>query len=210
MKGKIAGHQHFCYPGRMKKSSWLSLTGRHAGFARAIPRVQYRMRAGILAIFIVVCEVAYGQSLDEINKREEAVREAWQKTPLTVRRALFVTEEPSGFGIYTPRPSGPFKSGERMIVYAEPVAFEWKNVDGQYEFGFKIDLIVKSADGKIIAEQNNFGNLSFKSRAQNRELFIHLDVDLNGAPPGDYLLDFKLHDAETDKTGMVELPFTLQ
>jgi len=34
------------------------------------------------------------KSLDEINKREQAVFEAWEKTPLTTQRALFVTEEP--------------------------------------------------------------------------------------------------------------------
>jgi hypothetical protein len=45
-------------------------------------------------------EIAFGQSLDEIEKRDEAVRQAWEKTPFTMRRALFVTGKPGGFGVH--------------------------------------------------------------------------------------------------------------
>lgn len=200
----------FCYPERMRKSSWLPVTGSPSSFARAKFGLRFRLWPAILVSMAVVCQFAYGQSLDEINRREDAVREAWEKTPLTVRRALFVSEEPQGFGVYTPRPSARFKAGEQMIVYAEPVGYEWKSVqDGQYEFGVKVDLIIKTAAGKIVGEQDNFGNLVLKSRTQNREFLIHLDVNLNGAPAGDYVLGFRLHDANTDKTAMIELPFSL-
>lgn len=195
----------------MKKSSWLPVTSSPASFARAKSGLRSSLCPAILVALMVGCEFVYGQSLDEINKREEAVREAWEKTPLTVRRALFVSEEPQGFGIYTPRPSARFKAGEQMIVYAEPVGFEWKSLeDGQYEFGLKVDLIVKTAAGKVIVEQDNFGNLVLRSRARNREFLTHFDVNFTGAPPGDYLLDFRLRDAEGDKAGLIELPFTLE
>ena len=82
--------------------------------------------------------------------------------------------------------------------------------DGQYEFGVKVDLIIKTAAGKIIYEKDNFGNLLFKSRAQNREVMIHLDVNVTGAPTGDYVLAFRLHDAESDKATTIELPMTLE
>src|SRR5260221_10718945 len=83
---------------------------------------------------IAGCQLAYSQSLDEINKREQAVVEAWEKTPLTIQRALFVAEEPKAYGIYTPRSSSRFKAGEPIIVYAEPIGFGWKSVeDDQFE-----------------------------------------------------------------------------
>ena len=99
-----------------------------------------------------------------------------------------------------------------MIVYAEPVAYGWKSVESdQYEFGFTIDLIVKTAAGKKILEKDKFGDMMFKSRAQNRELFLNLTVDLTGADPGDYLLDFRVHDTETaNKTATYRLPFTME
>jgi hypothetical protein len=168
------------------------------------------LRPAMIAL-VAGCQFAYSQSLDEINKREEAVIEAWEKTPLTVRRALFVTEEPKGFGIYTARASSHFKRGEPIIVYAEPIGFGWKSVeDGQFEFGFNVDLAVKTAAGKTVGGQDNFGKLAMKSRYRNREFMIHLTLNLSDAPTGDYLLDYKLHDLGTDKTTTLELPFTLE
>jgi hypothetical protein len=161
---------------------------------------------------IVGCQFASGQSLDAIDKCDEAVREAWAKTPFVLRNALFVTGSPEAFGSYTPRSPAPFKSGEQMIVYVEPVAFEWKSLeDGQCEFGFTVDLLVKTAAGQTILEKNKFGTMMFKSRAQNREVFLKLTVNLTGATPGDYLLDFRVHDAEAaDAVATFELPITLE
>jgi hypothetical protein len=153
-------------------------------------------------------EFASGQSADEIRKRDEAARQAWEKTPFMIGSALFVTGKTEGFGMYTPRPAAPFKAGEQLVVYAEPLAFEWKSVEGdQYEFGFTVDFVLKTAAGKIIGGQDKFADLIFKSRAQNREVFLKLDLDLTGVSPGDYLLDLRVHDAEAGKTAMIELPF---
>jgi hypothetical protein len=44
-----------------------------------------------------------------------------------------------------------------------------------------------------------------------RNGYLKLSVDLTGADPGDYLLDFRVHDAEgVNKTAMIELPITLE
>jgi len=160
---------------------------------------------------IAGCQFAYSQSLDEINKREQAVFEAWEKTPLTTQRALFVTEESKAFGIYSPRSSSRFKAGEPIIVYAEPIGFGWNSIeDDQFEFGFNVDLAVKTAAGETVARQDNFGKMAMKSRHRNREFMIHLTLHLNDAPPGDYLVNYKLHDLGTDKTTTLELPFTIE
>jgi hypothetical protein len=178
----------------------------------SIVALRFVFFAGGAFALMVGCEFAYGQSLDEINKRDAAVREAWEKTAFSIRNAFFVTEAPQAFGAYTPRLSTPFKAGEQMIVYAEPIAYGWKSIEGgQYEFGFTVDLIVKTPDGKSILEKDNFGQMMFKSRAQNRELFLKLTVNLTGADPGNYVLDFRVHDAEAEKkTAMIELPITLE
>ena len=168
--------------------------------------------SGSVLTLIVGCQFACGQSLDEIDKRDAAVREAWQKTPFSLRHAFLVTEAPQAFGAYTPRLPAPFKAGEQIIVYAEPVGYLWKSIEGdQYQFGFTVDLIVKTAAGKTILEKDNFGKMMFTSRVQNRELFLKLTLDLTGANPGDYLLDFRVHDAEVEnKTATVELPITME
>jgi hypothetical protein len=174
--------------------------------------LRFILFAGGAFALMAGCEFACGQTLDEINKRDAAVREAWIKTPFSLRNAFLVSEAPEAFGSYTPRSPAPFKAGEQMIVYAEPVAYGWKSAGGgQYEFGFTVDLVVKDATGKTILEKDNFGKMMFKSRVQNRELFLKLTVNLTGADPGDYLLDFRVHDAEAEnKTAMIELPITLE
>jgi hypothetical protein len=151
------------------------------------------------------------QSLEDLDKCEAAVLEAWQKAPLTVRNAVFVTEEPKAFGIYDPRPSARFQSGEKLILYLEPVGYGWKDVgNGQFEFGFRVDLLLKTAAGETVGSQDNFGTFALKSRHRNREFMAHLTLTLTDAPPGDYILSYKLHDLETDKTATVDEPFTLE
>ena len=143
--------------------------------------------------------LAKGQSLGEIDKRDEAVQVAWEKTPFAIRQALFVTGKPGGFGMYTPRPDTPFKAGEQLVVYAEPVAFEWKGVeDDQYEFGFTVDFVLKTADGKIIGGQDEFANMIFKVASKTGKFFLSW-IYLTRATPGDYLLDFRIHDAKLIK-----------
>jgi len=73
-----------------------------------------------------------------------------------------------------------------------------------------VDLIVKTPDGKVMVEQDNFGKMALKSRHRNREFMIHVTLHLSDAPPGDDLLDYKLHDLGTEKTTTLELPFTIE
>ncbi len=180
-------------------------TTRHVAF-------KFALLAGAALTLVFDCQFACGQSLDEIDKRDAAVREAWEKTPFSLRNAFLVAEAPQAFGAYTPRSPAPFKAGEQMIVYAEPVGFVWKSIEGaQYQFGFTVDLIVKTAAGKTILEKDNFGKMMFESRVRNRELFLKLTVDLTGADPGNYLLDFRVHDAEGEnKIATIELPITME
>jgi hypothetical protein len=165
----------------------------------------------ILLAGLAMTGPARAQLLDDPDKCEAAVLEAWQKAPLTVRNAVFVTEEPKAFGIYNPHTSASFRPGEKIILYLEPVGYGWKDVgEGQFEFGFRVDLLLKTAAGETVASQDNFGTFALKSRHRNREFMVHLTLTLTDAPPGDYILSYKLHDLETDKTATVDEPFTLE
>src|SRR5437588_816249 len=59
----------------------------------------------VLLLFTMLLSVGavHAQSLEEIDRRQAAMIEAWEKTPLTIRRALFITGEPRGFGLYQER-----------------------------------------------------------------------------------------------------------
>lgn len=152
----------------------------------------------------------HAQTLQDIQKQEAALDAVWEKTPFSVRKTLFVTERPSGYGEYTERSSHIFKPGEPLIVYVEPVAYGWKDDgNGVFDFGVSVDLLVKRKDGNIVAGKEGFLRMLQHSHARNKELMLTLNLNLNGAPAGDYTLEYKLHDLVTEKAATVELPFTI-
>ena len=151
---------------------------------------------------------AHAQSLEEIDKRQAALIEAWEKTPLTIRRALFIKGEPRGFGLYEERGSKEFKKGEKIVVYAEPVGFGWKDAGkGMFELGFVVDFHIKSRAGEVLAEKENFMRIATESHTRNLEFMVVLTLNMSSAPAGDYVVEYKLHDIASDKTAVFEMPF---
>ena len=135
---------------------------------------------------------------------------AWAQTPFAVRQAFFVQAEPTLFGVYDKRADGPFKPGEAMVVYAEPVGYAFKdNKDGTVSFGFDIDVAIKSPEGKVGFEQKSWQKISVVSHAHNHESYLALTLEVTGSDPGDYVLDYTIHDQISGKTVDVALPFTL-
>lgn len=155
-------------------------------------------------------ETAAAQSLEEIDKRQVAVIEAWQKTPLTIRRALFIEGEPRGFGLYQERSNTEFKPGEKIVVYAEPVGYGWKDAgNGMFELGFVVDFVIKSKDGEVLAGKDNFMRIATESHTRNMEFMVVLTLNMSSAPPGDYVVQYKSHDIASDKTASFEMPFKI-
>ena len=172
------------------------------------------MRLTVLGslVFLVLMQPVplLAQSLDDVAKAEAAVDDVWGKTPLSFTHALFVAGAPAGFGIYTARPDGPFKAGEKLIVYAEPVGYGWKDKgDGTYDFGFDVDLALKSPDGTVLTQQKSFAHLPINSHAKNHEFMLTLTLDVTGADPGQYVLEYTVHDLASNKSAVISLPFTL-
>jgi len=163
-----------------------------------------------LLLLIASGGAGYSQTLADIDKRDAAVMEAWAATPLSVRRALFVEGHPDGFGQYVERSSSAFKKGEKLVTYAEPAGYGWKDIgNGTYEFGFKVDFLLKTPDGKVLAGQEDFADLSQKSHARNREFMVILTLNVTGAPPGDYVIEYRLRDVTGAKTGAFSQPFKI-
>jgi hypothetical protein len=148
------------------------------------------------------------QSLADIEQREVAVRDAWTKTPLTVAKSIFTTGKATGFGIYTPRPTAIFPSGEPLEVYCEPVGYGFKPIGDQWEFGFNVDFLVKTKEGTILGGKTDFGHFGMHSYHQNHEFNVNLTVTLTGLQPGDYVVEFTLRDITGPKSTTFKLPFT--
>jgi hypothetical protein len=127
-----------------------------------------------------------------------------------VRRALFVADHPHGFGLYQERASNVFKPGEALVTDAEPVGYGAKDAGNSLlQFGFAVDFLIKSPDGQILTGQQDFARLTQQSYVRNLEFMPLLTLDVSGAPPGDYVGEYKLRDISGDKTTSFELPFKI-
>lgn len=165
-----------------------------------------------LACILLVTAVppAAAQTLAEIDRAEAALDAAWAATPIQTRTVALVAAPPAGFGLYEPHPTGVFAPGEPIIAYAEPVGFGYsEQAPGLWQLGFDVDLLVKTADGQILGGQEGFERLALTSRTRNREFMLTLTLDLDGAPPGDYVVQYTLNDIASDKSGQFSLPFTI-
>jgi hypothetical protein len=166
----------------------------------------------IFLVFILSLSAlgANAQSIEEVDKRRAALIESWQLTPLTIRRAIFVKGEPRGFGLYEEHSSNEFRPGEKVIVYAEPVGYGWKELgNGLFQLGFVVDFVIKSKDGEILAGKDNFMRIATDSHTRNLEFMVVLTLNMSSAPAGDYVIEYKLHDIASDKTASFQMPFKI-
>jgi len=169
------------------------------------------MRLIFFALVLLLSAVVAGaQSLEEVDKRRAALIEAWQQTPLTIRKAIFVKGEPRGFGLYEEHPSNEFRPGEKVVVYAEPVGYGWKDLgNGLFQLGFIVDFVIKAKDGEILAGKDNFMRIATDTHTRNLEFMVVLTLNLSSAPAGDYVVEYKLHDVASDKTASFQMPFKI-
>ena len=151
-----------------------------------------------------------GRDLEAYETMRRATLKMWRSSPLLFRKAIFVKKAPKGFGIYDPRPDGPFKPGEKLFVYIEPIGFVWKERDGLKHAELVADLVLKDAEGTVLAEQEGFGTFTFDSRDQNTEVITALTIDFTEAPEGKYTAELKFTDMLGKKSATIELPFEIK
>jgi len=150
-------------------------------------------------------------NLAKINALQNAVADAWQKMALTQRRAVFVSARPESYGVYEERNSTIFKAGEKLITYVEPIGYTWTaNADGTYNYGIFVDFLVKQSDGKVLGGQEKLLKFAKRSRVRNQELMLVLTLSLGAVEPGEYLVEYTLHDDQSKKESKFTQNFTIQ
>lgn len=148
---------------------------------------------------------------DEAMKALDTVQDMiWRESPLSIRKAVFVTGEPQGFGIYTERSNSEFSSGETLIIYAEPFGFGYGRDNELFVIDLGLDFVIKASDGSVLAQQQNFGSLTLRSRVPNREFMAKINYDFSGIEPGDYEVMTRMKDKNSDKTVEFTMPFKIK
>ncbi|TCQ09641.1 hypothetical protein C8J34_10236 [Rhizobium sp. PP-F2F-G36] len=131
--------------------------------------------------------------------------------PFAVGTATFVASDPSGFGMFEPRPNSIFKPGEKIVAYLEPMGLTWKpaQVPDKMETRFTVDFDLLDAGGTVLGSQKAFGNFTFTGVSKNAEIFATLTLDVSEAPVGSYVLRYHLDDTNSGRTAAVDLPFSI-
>lgn len=186
-----------------------------------------RLALAVIGTLLSTAPVAAGPLLDAAIEAErlaaandargafEAIRSGLaafsQTLPLTVPRALFVTEVPKAYRAYVPKAEPVFLTGEKLITYVEVTGLQWQPADGnQRQSHFTVDLELTDDEGKTLALQKEFGNFTFTSHSDAVEVYTHLTLDVAGAKPGGYVLRYTINDVIAERSTPFELPFTLK
>jgi len=151
-----------------------------------------------------------GRSLEALATLRQALAQIWREMPLTVKKAVLVSEKAPSFGSYRPREGNSFKAGEPILLYLEPVGYRFKPLDGGHQFGLACDLTVLSEEGKILGGQRDFGQWSFDSRELIFDFFMNLTINLTGLPAGRYLIEITLRDLNSTESARVQTPVVLR
>lgn len=152
-----------------------------------------------------------GDYLNAYKSLHESMEIFWDKSPLILNNVQFVMSGNNSFGIYEPRMSDTFKSGENIYLYIEPIGYAMKkSPKGYYEFGFTADYSLVNADGEMLAGQEDFADLHFKSWNFNTEISMTFTYTFSGFEKGKYKIVTTVKDKFSGKKTTVENYFNFQ
>jgi hypothetical protein len=161
-----------------------------------------------LIIMITTSFNSYAQ--DENNNNTIALTTAIEETNQnqTFRSAFetFVNSEPQGYGIYEEKESNVFRPGESLILYIEPVGYNYGNTIDEngnklYTMNFSAAFIISDTQGNILAGQQDVPISDIVSHKQNKEVIVPFTITQSTPfPPGDYIITYIITDKNSGKS----------
>jgi len=151
-----------------------------------------------------------GKGSEALGLMREALFSVWNDVPMAIPTATYVTAPADGYGIYTARDGNAFAAGEPLLIYLEPIGFDWKQQDGLFTSLLTVDFDLTSPDGNVLAGQKGFGRFDFKSHVPNTEYMANLTLNVSGAPAGDYVLVLTVNDENGGGSAKVDMPFSIK
>jgi hypothetical protein len=172
---------------------------------------RHLVRAAILSGLLFAAAPAEAvSSLTSYDAVHDALVAVWSELPLSVRNATLTEAPAKAFGDYVERKSHSYGPGEAIAVYVEVLGYGWKNNgDGTWSILLDADLNLLNAAGTTVAAQKSFLSSDRRSREKSLETDLTFTAKLSSFPPGDYGLQYVLHDRAANKDVTFTLPVTL-
>ena len=132
------------------------------------------------------------------------------EAPLSVHYFDPVTEEAPNFANITVRKDNIYKSGEPILLYAEPMGYAFYHENDVLQFGFEADFELIDAKGKILGGQKEFQSWVVDSKAPTVDFFMNLTYTFTGLKPGKYTVRTTLHDLVDQDQAWFEYDFLIR
>jgi hypothetical protein len=116
----------------------------------------------------------------------------------------FVTSMPAGYGIYEEKESSTFSPGEDIILYVEPIGFEYGTLTDQdnktmYNIHFSAGFSIADTEGNVLAGPQTLAVDEISSHKPNKEVYVPITITQTSPfPPGDYIITYTLTDVHSD------------
>ena len=164
----------------------------------------------MLASLLLAAPALAQSSLDDYDRARAALLQIWDGLPLSVRNVTLIQEAAPAFGSYDVHPGQSYRQNDPIHVYVEVLGYGWKdNGDGTLSELLDADLNVLDGSGKLVGQQLGFLNADIRSRQKQLETYFNLEATLSSLEPGEYRLQFVLHDRAAGKSATFEVPVTL-
>jgi hypothetical protein len=150
--------------------------------------------------------IAVGKPAEALTAFDKAAEAFWDASPLQFRVAL-LADEVSGFGAYKAHGDAPFKEGDKLTLYVEPVGFGTQQVGNDVRSALAADVEIHTPGGLVLAKAENFGGVEWTGK--RREVHATVTVPLPKLKPGEYQLVVTFRDLYSPKTATETLPFTI-
>ena len=173
--------------------------------------MRFRLAAFAVLALVALAMPARAQStLEDYDKARAALLSVWSGLPLSVRNVTLIEEPAPAFGNYTVHAGQSYRQGEPINVYVEALGYGWAdNGDGTLSELLDADLNLLDGSGAQVAQQLNFLHSDIRSNSRLLETYLNLRVTLTSFDPGEYRLQFVLHDRAAGKSTDFEVPVTL-
>lgn len=151
----------------------------------------------------IEAKLSEGDGAGAISLAQDLLADVWGQTlDVSFTQALLVAEQATGYGVYNPRATNIFKMGEPILIYCEPVGFDYGNPgEGLWSVNFFIDLQVLDSGGNQLANLPEVTQYNMVSRHLNREIPANITYTLQGIKAGRYTLVTTLRDKNSQKSG---------
>jgi hypothetical protein len=153
-----------------------------------------------------------GDNLTALEALFQAQQAIWNFSPLGLRNAVFILEEPEYFGTYKPKVGENFTSSELLIFYCEPIGYTQRlGPDGTFTNSLSWSFEILDQNGKPIGGGSNIGPYEHTGyRTFITEKMQTMTINMSQFPAGSYILQITMIDnLDPTKSVTVQKPFNL-